>query len=38
MRRIGMPVELAGAAVYFASRAGSYTNGQTLVVDGGTLS
>jgi NAD(P)-dependent dehydrogenase (short-subunit alcohol dehydrogenase family) len=38
MRRIGEPVELAGAAVYFASSAGSYTNGQVLVVDGGTTS
>lgn len=36
MRRIGEPEELAGAAVFLASRAGSYVNGQTIVVDGGT--
>jgi NAD(P)-dependent dehydrogenase (short-subunit alcohol dehydrogenase family) len=35
MRRIGEPEELAGAAVFLASRAGSYVNGQTIVVDGG---
>ncbi len=36
MRRIGMPEELAGAAVFLASKAGSYVNGQTIVVDGGS--
>jgi len=36
MRRIGEPRELAGAAVFLASPAGSYVNGQTLVVDGGS--
>ena len=36
MRRIGEPVELAGAAVFLASKAGSYVNGQTIVVDGGS--
>ena len=36
MRRIGEPVEIAGAAVFLASRAGSYVNGQTIVVDGGS--
>ncbi len=35
MRRIGEPMELAGAAVYLASKAGSYTTGQTIIVDGG---
>jgi NAD(P)-dependent dehydrogenase (short-subunit alcohol dehydrogenase family) len=35
MRRIGQPVELAGAALLLASRAGTYINGQTIVVDGG---
>ncbi len=30
------PEELAGAAVFLASRAGSYVNGQTIVVDGGS--
>ena len=36
MRRIGEPVEIAGAAVFLASKAGSYVNGQTIVVDGGS--
>jgi NAD(P)-dependent dehydrogenase (short-subunit alcohol dehydrogenase family) len=27
---------LAGAAVYLASRAGAWTTGQTIVVDGGS--
>ena len=36
MRRIGEPIELAGAAVFLASQAGSYVNGQTIVVDGGS--
>lgn len=35
LARIGEPVELAGAAVYLASRAGSYMTGQMMVVDGG---
>jgi NAD(P)-dependent dehydrogenase (short-subunit alcohol dehydrogenase family) len=34
--RIGEPDEIAGAAVYLASRAGSFTTGQTIVVDGGS--
>lgn len=37
LRRIGMAEEVAGAVVYFASNASSYTNGQTLVIDGGGL-
>ena len=36
MRRIGEPEEIAGAAVFLASRAASYVNGQTIVVDGGS--
>jgi len=35
MARIGEPDELAGAAVYLASKAGSYMTGQMMVVDGG---
>ena len=36
MQRIGEPDEIAGVAVMLASNAGSYINGQTIVVDGGT--
>jgi NAD(P)-dependent dehydrogenase (short-subunit alcohol dehydrogenase family) len=37
LRRIGEPDEMAGAVVYFASPASSFTTGQTLVLDGGRL-
>lgn len=37
LRRIGDPDEMAGAALYFASPASSFTTGQTLVLDGGGL-
>ena len=37
LRRLGEPDDLAGAAVYLASRAGAWTTGQTIVVDGGTV-
>jgi len=33
--RIGQPDEIAGAAVFLASPAGSYVTGQTIIVDGG---
>ncbi|WP_292042911.1 MULTISPECIES: SDR family oxidoreductase [unclassified Brevundimonas] len=36
MRRIGEAEEIAGAAVFLASPAASYVNGQTIVVDGGS--
>ena len=36
LQRIGEPDEIAGAAVFLASAAGSFTTGQTLVIDGGT--
>ncbi|MEY3659038.1 MAG: hypothetical protein RL425_1799 [Pseudomonadota bacterium] len=35
LRRIGEPEEIAGAAVFLASRAGGFTTGQTFVIDGG---
>jgi NAD(P)-dependent dehydrogenase (short-subunit alcohol dehydrogenase family) len=34
--RIGEAHEIAGAAVFLASKAGSYVTGQTIIVDGGT--
>jgi len=36
MKRIGEPDEIAGAAVFLASKAGTFMNGQAIVVDGGT--
>jgi NAD(P)-dependent dehydrogenase (short-subunit alcohol dehydrogenase family) len=36
LQRIGEPDEIAGAAVFLASAAGSFVTGQTLVIDGGT--
>jgi NAD(P)-dependent dehydrogenase (short-subunit alcohol dehydrogenase family) len=36
LRRIGEPEELAGVAVFLASKAGSYATGQNWVVDGGS--
>lgn len=37
LRRLGEPDDLAGAAIYLASRAGAWTTGQTIVVDGGSV-
>ena len=37
LRRLGEVEDIAGAAVYLASRAGAWTTGQTLVVDGGLI-
>ena len=34
--RIGRPEEMAGIAIYLASRAGAYTTGAVIPVDGGT--
>ena len=35
LKRIGEPHEIAGAAVFLASKAGAFTTGQTIVIDGG---
>ncbi|MBU6407908.1 MAG: SDR family oxidoreductase [Alphaproteobacteria bacterium] len=35
LKRIGLPDEIAGAAVFLASAAGAFTTGQTFVIDGG---
>ncbi len=37
MRRIGYPDDIAGAAVYLASEASSYTTGAEILIDGGVL-
>jgi len=37
LRRIGEPDEIAGAAVYLASKASSFTTGQKIVCDGGAV-
>lgn len=36
-RRWGKPDELAGTAIYLASGASNYVNGQIIYVDGGML-
>ena len=36
LNRIGRPEEMAGIAIYLASRAGAYTTGTVIPVDGGT--
>jgi NAD(P)-dependent dehydrogenase (short-subunit alcohol dehydrogenase family) len=33
--RIGIPDEIAGAAVFLGSKAGDFMTGQTMVIDGG---
>lgn len=36
LRRLGEPDDIAGIAVYLASKGGAWTTGQTFVVDGGS--
>jgi NAD(P)-dependent dehydrogenase (short-subunit alcohol dehydrogenase family) len=36
LKRIGMPDEIAGAAVFLASAAGGFMTGQSMVIDGGS--
>ena len=38
LRRLGEPDDIAGAAIFLASRAGAWLTGQTIVVDGGATS
>ena len=35
--RIGTPEDVAGACLFLSSRAGSYINGATITVDGGSV-
>lgn len=37
LRRIGEPDEIAGAAIFLGSAAGSFMTGQTIVIDGGVM-
>jgi NAD(P)-dependent dehydrogenase (short-subunit alcohol dehydrogenase family) len=36
-KRIGTPEDMAGVAIYLASRAGAYVNGVVIPVDGGIV-
>ena len=36
LRRLGIPDDIAGCAIFLASRAGAYVTGQTIVIDGGS--
>ena len=38
LKRIGLPEEIAGAAVFLAAPAGNFITGQSIVVDGGVTS
>lgn len=37
VQKIGDTAEIAGAAIYCASRVGAYTTGQNIVIDGGYM-
>ena len=36
-KRIGVPEDMAGAAIFLASKAGDYVVGETIAVDGGLV-
>ena len=36
-KRIGVPEDMAGAAIFLASKAGDYVVGETIAVDGGRV-
>jgi NAD(P)-dependent dehydrogenase (short-subunit alcohol dehydrogenase family) len=36
LQRKGVPADMAGVAIYLASRAGAYVNGAVITVDGGS--
>ena len=38
LRRLGEPDDIAGSVIYLAGKAGAWTTGQTIVVDGGATS
>ena len=38
LKRIGIPDEIAGAAVFLAGKSGAFMTGQTIVIDGGATS
>ena len=37
LHRIGAPEDVAGAAIFLSSRAGSWVNGATITLDGGSV-
>jgi len=37
LKRVGEPADMAGAAIFLASKAGSYVDGVVLPVDGGII-
>jgi NAD(P)-dependent dehydrogenase (short-subunit alcohol dehydrogenase family) len=37
LKRVGEPADMAGAAIYLASRAGAYVDGVVIPVDGGII-
>lgn len=37
LTRIGTPEDVAGTALFLASRAGAYVNGATIELDGGAI-